>query len=86
MADTKTTDAKTYEERKEFIREESSPSHKDGREFPSSDDVVAGSGGLSDPETDVPDTNGRASDVEDTPGKLHGSLHGRWNATGEAEE
>jgi hypothetical protein len=87
MSEKATEDVQTYEEQKEFKRAESAPSHKDGQEFPSSDDVSrGGEGALANPETDLPDDDGHASDVEESPDQLHGSLHGRWNASGEAEK
>jgi hypothetical protein len=86
MSEKTTEDVQAYEEQKELKRAESAPSHKDGREFPSSDDVALRSeGALTSPSTDVPDKGGRASDVEESPDRLHGSLHGRWNASGESE-
>ena len=87
MSKNTTDDVTAYEELKELKRAESAPSHKDGQEFPSSDQIeTAGEGALAAPETDVPPEDGRASDVEESPDRLHGSLHGRWNASGEAEE
>ena len=87
MAKNIADDQQTYEEQKRYKREESSPSHKDGQEFPSSHDVAtAGDGALRTADTELPDRDGAASDVEETPARLHGSLHGRWNASGEAEE
>ena len=70
-------DEKMFEKTKDLKEKQATPPHRDPQEFPSSEDVTGNAGrGV-----DVPKKDEEASDSERSPDELHGSLHGRWNAT-----
>lgn len=80
----KAQEVENYEERADFKREEAEGSAHEGAQYPSRKDVLVSRGYTPD-ETETPDKDEEASDVETPANDLHGSLHGRWNVTGDKQ-
>jgi hypothetical protein len=84
--DTKRADVENFEDRKEYMHDESLGAAHEGSEFPSTDDVLSDRGeGEAGMNGEVPPKDGVASEAETPAEELHGSLHGRWSATNDGQ-